>query len=416
MNLLENSYKLNDIFDIKKLLVDPVYQKECCINVSDQGHFVLKYNRIKSNNEQVSRSYLENELGRFRSVIVDKEGRVLCFAPPKSKTQVDINTLFENYDPKKFWVEEFIEGTMINLYWDSVLGEWELATRSQIGAKSKYNYESKNTFRYMFLETMNELGIDLNDFDKNFCYSFVLQHPDNKRVCKIINKNIWLVNVYALSDITTNVENGSKITPVPRNMLHNKLNLIIKSPSCENINLPRVCYPENSDITKESFEGLLNSYHDFNFPGYMINTELDRIKYTNPEYNKIKFLKGNSPRLQYTYFELRKKGKVREYLKYFPENSTLFNTFRNDLHNYTKKLHNCYVSCYIKKEKPIKEFPYQFKTHMYYLHQLYLENYKDSNEYINKQKVIEYVNNLETPRLLHVINYNWEKYNKENNV
>ncbi len=53
---------------------------------------------------------------------------------------------------------------------------------------------------------------------------------------------------------------------------------------------------------------------------------------------------------------------------------------------------------------------------MYYLHQLYLENYKDSNEYINKQKVIEYVNNLETPRLLHVINYNWEKYNKENNV
>ena len=46
---------------------------------------------------------------------------------------------------------------------------------------------------------------------------------------------------------------------------------------------------------------------------------------------------------------------------------------------------------------------------MYYLHQLYLENYKDNDEYINLQKVIEYVNNLETPRLLYIVNYTSNK-------
>lgn len=415
MNLLETSYDLNNIFDIKKLLKDKEYQKECSVNVSDQGLYVLKYDR-SNKNRKVSRDELETTLGRFRSIIVDEDGNVLCFAPPKSKTNMDIDTLFSQYDNNEFWVEETIEGTMINLFWQPSLGEWELSTRSQIGAKSKYNYESKNTFRYMFLETLNEMEIDLNDFDKNFCYSFILQHPDNKRVCKIEEKKVWLTNVYAMTNISCNTNNQGKVTPVPRNMLHNKLALIIKTPSCENILLPKVCYPENSNITKEDFKDLLKSHHDFNFPGYMINTKLDRIKFTNPEYNKIKYLKGNSPRLQYTYYELRKKGNVREYLKYFPENATIFNTFRNDLHNYTKKLHNCYVSCYIKKEKPIKEFPYQYKTHMYYLHQLYLENYKDTNEYMNKGKVVNYVNNLETPRLLHVINYDWDKYNKDNKV
>lgn len=415
MNLLESSYNLNENFDIKKLIENEDYRKESCINVSEQGsYYVLKYDR-SNNNRKLTREELENKLGVFRSVILDKNYNVVCFAPPKSKTNMDTNYLFDNYDSKKFWIEEIVEGTMINLFWIESSNEWELTTRSQIGAKSKYNYESKNTFRYMCLETMNEMEINLNDFDKNFCYSFILQHPDNKRVCKVEEKKLWLTNVYALSNITMNTNNNGKVTPVPRNMLHNKLNLIIKSPSYENILLPKVCYPENNEITKEDFNNLLSAYHDFNFPGYMINVDLDRIKFTNPEYNKIKYLKGNSPRLQYTYYELRKKGKVTEYLKYFPENANIFNTFRNDLHNYTKKLHNCYVSCYIKKEKPIKSFPYQYKTHMYYLHQLYLENYKDNNEFINKSKVIDYVNNLETPRLLHVVNYNWDKKNNTGN-
>ena len=82
----------------------------------------------------------------------------------------------------------------------------------------------------------------------------------------------------------------------------------------------------------------MNSYHDFNFVGYMINLPLKRIKFTNPEYNKIKYLKGNSPRLQYTYYELSERKEMLENIyDIFLKMLTMFNTFRNDLHNYTKK-------------------------------------------------------------------------------
>ena len=395
----ECSYKLNDIFDIKKLLIDENYRKESNILVSQQGVlYVLKYDRKMLNENNL------NTLGLFRSVIVNEEGKILCFAPPKSII-CDTENLFSENNVSDISVEEIVEGSMINLFWYDTINDWELATRSQIGAKSKYNYESKNSFRYMFLETMNEMNLDFNDFDKNFCYSFILQHPDNKRICSIKEKKLYLTNIYTISNNNLNQE----ITPVPRKMMYEKLNLIIKSPSSDNILLPQLCNFTNNEgvveFDKKIFDNILKSYHDFNFVGYMINLPLKRIKYTNPEYQKIKFLKGNSPRLQYTYYELRKKGKVKEYLRYFPENANLFNTFRKDIHNYTRNLYNCYKSCYIKKNKPVKEFPYQYKTHMYHLHQLYLENYKDNNDYINLQKVIDYVNNLESPRLLYVVNY-----------
>ena len=288
------SYKLNEIFDIKKLLTDENYRKESNILVSQQGVlYVLKYDRKMLNENNL------NTLGLFRSVIVNEEGRVLCYAPPKSIT-CDTEVLFSENHVPDISVEEIVEGSMINLFWYDTINDWELATRSQVGAKSKYNYESKNSFRYMFLETMNDLNLDFNDFDKNFCYSFILQHPDNKRICNIKEKKLYLTNIYTISN-----NNNQEITPVPRKMMYEKTNLIIKSPSSDNILLPPLCNFTNDEgsivFDKNIFDNILNSYHDFNFVGYMINLPSKRIKYTNPEYKKIKYLKGNSPRLQYTY-------------------------------------------------------------------------------------------------------------------
>ena len=85
----EHSHKLNDIFDIKKLLTDEDYRKECNILVSQQGVlYVLKYNRkmLDENNW--------NTLGLFRSVIVTDTGNIICYAPPKSNSYINTETLF----------------------------------------------------------------------------------------------------------------------------------------------------------------------------------------------------------------------------------------------------------------------------------------------------------------------------------
>ena len=49
--------------------------------------------------------------------------------------------------------------------------------------------------------------------------------------------------------------------------------------------------------------------------------------------------------------------------------------------------------------------PYQFRPHIWALHQYYLSDLKLKGEHITRQRVIEYINNLEPARLMYAINY-----------
>ena len=51
------------------------------------------------------------------------------------------------------------------------------------------------------------------------------------------------------------------------------------------------------------------------------------------------------------------------------------------------------------------EFPDTFRPHMYQLHQLYLNKLRVQRAYVSRSVVIDYVNNLESPRLMFAINY-----------
>jgi hypothetical protein len=67
------------------------------------------------------------EAGWFRSLIA-KDGEIVCLAPPKAVSPSDFNV-----DLASVRAEEFIDGVMINMFWDKSAEEWELATRSSVG-------------------------------------------------------------------------------------------------------------------------------------------------------------------------------------------------------------------------------------------------------------------------------------------
>ncbi len=96
--------------------------------------------------------------------------------------------------------------------------------------------------------------------------------------------------------------------------------------------------------------------------GYVYHNNEERIKLRNENYEYVRHLKGNNPKIQYRYYNLRNNNLVKDYLKFFPEDKKEFSDFRNKLHKYTRQLFQCYISCYIKKEKPLKEYDYKFKT------------------------------------------------------
>jgi hypothetical protein len=108
---------------------------------------------------------------------------------------------------------------------------------------------------------------------------------------------------------------------------------------------------------------------------------------------------------------LRKEGRVRDFLNYYPENKKQFSQFRDQVHLFTDTLFNNYKSCYVKKEKPLKEFLQEYRTHMFHIHQKYINELRENNQFITNTFVQKYVNELPTTLLMYCLNLQMRKRN-----
>jgi hypothetical protein len=129
-------------------------------------------------------------------------------------------------------------------------------------------------------------------------------------------------------------------------------------------------------------------------------------KQRNPKYESVKKRKGMEQKLIAQYLQLRKDRAIDEYLKYHPQHSRVFNTFRERLHEYTLRLYDAYIEHYVKKNaKPLKEYDRELKTHMYKLHyDVFLATMKEAGTFVTKHTVINYVNQLAAAQQLACLN------------
>jgi hypothetical protein len=88
-----------------------------------------------------------------------------------------------------------------------------------------------------------------------------------------------------------------------------------------------------------------------------------------------------------------------------------FSSFRDQVHLFTDTLFTNYVSCYIKKEKPLKDFSDQFRTHMFNIHQKYLNELREKKHFVTNTVVIKYVNELHPSLLMYCLNFQMRKRN-----
>jgi hypothetical protein len=176
---------------------------------------ILKLNRVEartSNNAAYSivrydKNLLAADLvptyGLCRSVIVNSNNEVVGFSPPKSIKSEDFIQKYSS-DSKDVVAEEFVEGTMINVFWDSSLGlngSWEISTRNTVGATSTfYKGANSKTFRQMFLEAAAECSLEIAKLDTKYCYSFVLQHPENRIVVPFKKPQLYLIGMYYITN------------------------------------------------------------------------------------------------------------------------------------------------------------------------------------------------------------------------
>jgi hypothetical protein len=363
------------------------------------------YNMIRYDKTLLNYDLIES-YGLARSIIINSNNKIVSFAPPKF-LKPDIFMKKYNLDNYTIRAEEFVEGTMINVFFDNTLeisGSWEISTRNIVGATCSF-YKSKKTktFRDMFIEALKESKLELQQLDKNYCYSFVLKHPENRIVipCKI--PELYIVGIY---NIEYDNLNNPSVNFYDIYDFKDIFNNIIK---CK-VKFPLI-YNENS------YTNLINKYASMNTSYDIMGVVLynkntgEHSKIRNPVYEQVKLLKGNQPKLQYLYLNLRNQGKVKDYLNYYPENKIDFLDYRNQVHLFTNTLYNNYKSCFIKKEKKLNDYSLQYKIHMYNLHQLYLRDLLEKKLYIDKKFVEKYINELQPSLLMYSLNYNNRKRN-----
>lgn len=384
---------------------------------------ILKLNKIecRSNNSIYRVIRYDKDLlcfdlipshGLCRSVIINSANKVVGFAPPKSlpadafikkysdKTDEEFNKWSENVI-----AEEFVEGTMINVFFDPAIGisgSWEISTRNTVGATSGfYKSPCAKTFRQMFMEAATENKLDINKLDTNFCYSFVLQHPENRIVVPFSKPQLYLVGVYKIENNPNEII-VSHYDSSEYKYFFSNLDTSVKFPTQYSFRT----YKELVDKY-----GSMNTSYDI--VGVVIHNKLtgERTKIRNPVYEQVRNLRGNQPKLQYQYLCLRKEGKVKDFLKYYPENKKEFSTFRDQVHLFTNTLYANYVACYIRKERPLIEFSEQYRTHMFNIHQLYMNELREKHLFVTNTLVQKYVNDLHPSLLMYCLNFQMRKRN-----
>jgi len=360
----------------------------------------VNYNILKYDKQWLSREN-ESTIGLLRSIIFKDSGEIVSFAPPKSQNVEHIK--FEN--DNKYVSEQFVEGTMINMFYDKEINSWQIATRTSVGGNINFymenGFKSDNTFATMFDEIVNELSPNMKDqLNKDFVYSFVMQHPNNRIVEPIRKKRLFLVEIYQINGL----------------LIQSKTHTIISNP-IDNIITPTSMDVSNEDDLLRCTGQLASMNTSYLTMGVIIKDQHgNRYKFRNPNYEYVRKLRGNNPKLQFQYLTLRQMEKdniyqpltkLAQYLKYYPEHKNIFNSYRNIMHDYTNQLFINYISCYVKKERELNTFPNNFKTHMYILHhQHYLETLRPNKETITKHYVINYFNNIHPAKQMFVLNYN----------
>ena len=135
-----------------------------------------------------------------------------------------------------------------------------------------------------------------------------------------------------------------------------------------------------------------------------------RAKIRNPNYENVRALKGNNPKMQFQYYSLRGMDRVREFLEYYPEYKKEFNDLREDLHRWTLQLWKNYLYCFVNHSQPLREFPRQYRPHMINLHEKYMNELRLEKRNVSREVVIEYVKSLAPAQLMYVINYDKRGY------
>lgn len=414
-------YDMSDILDMDRIH-DNEYLNSMHIQAvrpKSSKYIVLKYKKESLRDETDLEK--KRKIGYIRSVVYDTENK--CIVSNSPSKSIDIVSMNEKDKispelPDTFRVEEYVEGTMINVFWNDTESNsgWIRSTRSVIGAQTAFynnTYHSSNsgeitphfkksTYSDMFDDCLHASNFSLDRLDKNFSYSFLIQHPINKIVTQVHSPKLYLCGMYHMQ--------GSKVFEKPLYRYNANGNGIEFSPAVIKIfKQSSVCIPYVDMSVKNVNEAILKYQNTekthFSIQGIFIKKGNQTFKIRNPNNKYVRELRGNQSKIQYHFYELRRENKIREFLTFFPEYSLMFSSMEKEINLFAQTLYYMYHMCYRFKTKELSEIPYEFRNHVWELHRYYLTNLRPMRQGIQFKHVMKHLSMLEPARLMFSINF-----------
>ena len=355
-------------------------------NQNQTQYYLINYDK-----KRIHKNKIES-IKHFRSVILNEDCKVVGFSPPMCETK-DVVLDIDNIQ----FSEEFVEGTMVNVFYNSAndVQRWDFSTKNTISPVEK---PAGKCFRRMFLEACANANLNFDDLPKEYCYSFVMQHPDNVIVAPVKNTALFIVAIYL-------VENGHDLTTASATVYEMERSVLRWS------SFSKVSHPARLGMKKgqDDFDKIVKTYAStdslYYYPGVMFRTTTgERFKLRNPNYEMVKNAKGVRARDEFVYLHLKQMGHVKKHFERCPEDELKFFEFQSNLYNYTSSLHKNYLDCYIYKKMGLKDFPIKYRNNMYKLHHDYLHVLKPEGKHVTFSHVVQFVNNLSVPSQIYFLN------------
>ena len=371
---------------------------------------------------------------RYRSVILSTPGnQIFSFSSPKSIPLAE----FTKRHPEihsGIYINEWVEGVMINLFFDERIQRWEISTKSAIGGNYYFyhnqhnceNIDNKTTFYEMFMDALkvdrtrrlNDIPL-LESFEKGYSYSFVLQHPENHIILKHDRPKLYLVGVYDI-DIFNRVISIPPSVYEEWDIFQGLIDFPKQYTPLMNSNDTAVQSSSKLSVTDSNPQWYNNITHYAEFSsamtcekGIMI-TDLnsgDRTSVLNPNYELYKKTRKINPNIYYQYLCLRSTAKVDSFLLSFPSYQPLFNELEIIYKQWICDLHSSYLSFYVKKDgQPIQD---KYMYHIRRIHkEMYIPTIKNTLEKpkIRKQEVNTYFSGLDPNEQLYHLHYDSREF------
>ena len=329
----------------------------------------------------------------FRSVVWNIEtNRPVSFSPFRS-VPLEASTFISK---DGLVVEDFWDGTMINLFYDTKISQWIIATRSNIGGNCRFY--GPHTFYRLFWDTFAAQNLTAAMLNPYLSYSWVLQHPSNRIVVPVPVANLKLIQVVKTGPTPADLDFALTISEYPAlmNLLSRRIPLA------------------DTAVTIPMMENMIAVNNTVYCQGYVIKDTVtgQRWKIRTPAYKMLHELRGNTPRLDFKWLDLRQKGSLNAYMHHFPEDKEAFDALWTRLKAQTRVLYQTYCDVFKARSLPSRDAPKYLRRLLYDMQDHYLNRLRPAQLTLTWAECTAWVNSQDIPRQLFLANYLWLQQTK----